>query len=137
MSSTPRSPARARATAMRPYSCLCWRARRRACSSRGGHRTFPPTPGRSRFPAARSTTPTPSPVAAALREAHEEIGLDASVVSIVGELEPYLTGTGYRVVPVLARVEPMVALHINQSEVEEVFEVPLSFLMTPAKIIAA
>jgi 8-oxo-dGTP pyrophosphatase MutT (NUDIX family) len=72
------------------------------------------------------------PVAAALREAGEEIGLDRGAVTVIGTLNPYLSRTGYRIVPVLARVEPGTRLDPNRDEVADVFEVPLGFLMTPA-----
>lgn len=71
------------------------------------------------------------PVAAALREAHEEVGLDPALVTPIGELGSYLTGSGYRVVPVLATAPAEIALQPNPAEVEHVFEVPLSFLMNP------
>ncbi len=70
--------------------------------------------------------------AAALREAEEEIGLAPSLVGLVGYLDPYLTRTGYRIVPVLGRVDPSFRLRLNAAEVEEAFEVPLAFLMSPA-----
>lgn len=69
---------------------------------------------------------------AALREAEEEIGLSRSEVRRIGELSPYLTGSGYRVVPVVAEVDPSHHLTPNPDEVADVFEVPLSFLMNPA-----
>lgn len=71
-------------------------------------------------------------VHAALREAAEEIGLAASRVEVVGRLPDYRTGTGYRITPVLATIEPPFDLKINPDEVADVFEVPLSFLMDPA-----
>jgi len=69
---------------------------------------------------------------AALREAEEEIGLSRTEVRRIGELSPYLTGSGYRVVPVVAEVGPSHHLTPNPDEVADVFEVPLSFLMNPA-----
>ena len=69
--------------------------------------------------------------AAALREAHEEIGLDSAAVAVVGYLDRYLTGTGYRITPVVARVAPEPMLSLNPQEVQEAFEVPLAFLMDP------
>lgn len=73
-----------------------------------------------------------APLAAALREANEEIGLDAAAVEPLGWLDPYLTGTGYRVMPLVGIVDPSFAVTLNRDEVEEVFETPLSFLMTGA-----
>ncbi len=70
-----------------------------------------------------------SPSAAALREASEEIGLDSSQVEVLGMMPEYFTGSGYRITPVVALVEPEVALKANPEEVEYIFEVPLAFLM--------
>ena len=89
-------------------------------------------PGRSRFPAARSIRPMPSPLAAALREADEEIGLDAALIEPIGYLDLYLTFTGFRILPVVARVTPNYELRINASEVADAFEVPLAFVMDKA-----
>jgi 8-oxo-dGTP pyrophosphatase MutT (NUDIX family) len=71
-------------------------------------------------------------LAAALREAQEEIGLEPRFVEPLGWLDPYLTGTGYRIMPLLAIVDPSFTLTINPHEVEDVFETPLSFLMNGA-----
>jgi 8-oxo-dGTP pyrophosphatase MutT (NUDIX family) len=70
-----------------------------------------------------------SPVDAALREAEEEVGLSRAHVAPIGYLDPYLTGTGYRILPVVALVRPPFELTLNSLEVDEVFEVPLGFLM--------
>lgn len=70
--------------------------------------------------------------AAAMREAEEEIGLGRDHVDPVGRLPPYLTMTGFRIVPVLSVVRPGFALDLNPHEVDAVFEVPLSFLMQEA-----
>lgn len=72
------------------------------------------------------------PIAAALREAEEEIGLARSLVEPAGVLPTYLTGSGYRVAPVLGRVSGEAWLAPNPHEVAEVFEVPLAFLMDAA-----
>ena len=66
---------------------------------------------------------------AALRETEEEIGLDRSFVETVGLLPDYISGTGFRIKPVLAVVRPGFTLTLNPTEVDEVFDVPLSFLM--------
>jgi len=73
-----------------------------------------------------------SPEETALREAHEEIGLDARFVEPLGWLDPYLTGTGFRVAPLVALVDPAFTLTLNPHEVEEAFETPLAFLMDAA-----
>ncbi|MGO8801254.1 MAG: CoA pyrophosphatase [Roseiarcus sp.] len=73
-----------------------------------------------------------TPLAAALREAHEEIGLEPGAIEPLGWLDPYLTGTGFRIMPLVAIIDPSFVPTINRSEVEDVFETPLSFLMTGA-----
>ncbi len=72
-----------------------------------------------------------TPEVAALREAEEEIGLDRRFVETVGRLPQYLSGTGFRIQPVLAVVQPGFVITPNPDEVDSVFEVPLSFLMNP------
>jgi 8-oxo-dGTP pyrophosphatase MutT (NUDIX family) len=76
--------------------------------------------------------PDETPLAAAMREAREEIGLDARYVEPLGWLDVYLTGTGFRVAPLLALVEPGFTLSINDREVDEAFETPFAFLMDAA-----
>jgi 8-oxo-dGTP pyrophosphatase MutT (NUDIX family) len=71
-------------------------------------------------------------VQAALREAHEEVGLSADYVQIIGSLPRYVTGTAFHITPVVAAVQPGFALQANPDEVADVFEVPLAFLMNPA-----
>ena len=73
-----------------------------------------------------------APRGAALREAYEEIGLEHRFVEPLGWLDPYLTGTGFRVAPLVALVEPSFALNVNKLEVDEVFETPFAFLMDAA-----
>jgi 8-oxo-dGTP pyrophosphatase MutT (NUDIX family) len=68
---------------------------------------------------------------AALREAEEEIGLKPSLVESLGYLDLYLTFSGFRILPTVARVAPDFALTPNRSEVADVFEVPLEYLMRP------
>lgn len=87
--------------------------------------------GQVAFPGGKIDAQDGSPLAAALREADEEIGLDSRFVRPLGYLDPYLTTSGFDIVPVLAMVEPGFALSLNTDEVEAAFEVPLSFLMTP------
>lgn len=84
------------------------------------------------FPGGRVDATDGSPLVAALREAEEEVGLAPCKVRAVGYLDAYLTGTGYRVTPVVGLVEPPLALTINPHEVEEAFETPLAFLLDPA-----
>lgn len=88
--------------------------------------------GQIAFPGGKIDPEDTGPVGAALREAHEEIGLAPDLVRPIGSLPPYLTGSGYRVVPVVAMVDEPVTYVPNPNEVEDVFEVPFRFLMDPA-----
>ena len=87
--------------------------------------------GQISFPGGKIEGTDPSPAAAALREAEEEIGLSPRLVEPLGYLDLYLTTLGYRIVPTLARVLPGLQLRLNREEVEDAFEVPLAFLMAP------
>lgn len=84
------------------------------------------------FPGGRIDETDAGPIETALREAEEEIGLDRRFVTPLGYLDAYLTGTGYRIVPVVARVEPYFELSFNPVEVDDAFEAPLGFLMNAA-----
>lgn len=88
--------------------------------------------GQISFPGGRVEAADPDPVHTALREAHEEVGLPGEQVEVIGALPTYTTGTGFVVTPVVGLVEPDLSLRPDPAEVEEIFEVPLSFLMTPA-----
>jgi 8-oxo-dGTP pyrophosphatase MutT (NUDIX family) len=70
-------------------------------------------------------------IAAALREAEEELGLDRSAVEVIGPMEPYRTVTGYVVTPVLGVVPPDLPLAPHEPEVADWFEAPLGFLLEP------
>jgi 8-oxo-dGTP pyrophosphatase MutT (NUDIX family) len=72
-----------------------------------------------------------TPAGAALREAEEEIGLKPALVEPLGYLDLYLTFSGFRILPTVARVAQDFALAPNRSEVADVFEVPLEYLMRP------
>jgi 8-oxo-dGTP pyrophosphatase MutT (NUDIX family) len=87
--------------------------------------------GQVAFPGGKVDTGE-TPHAAALREAQEEIGLEARFVEPLGWLDPFFTGTGFRVAPLIALVEPSFALAVNKLEVDEVFETPFAFLMDAA-----
>lgn len=87
--------------------------------------------GQVAFPGGKIDPDDAGPAAAALREAEEEIGLTADKIETRGYMNAYLTGTGFRVVPVLARVAPDHELTLNPDEVSAAFEVPLEFLMQP------
>lgn len=88
--------------------------------------------GQISFPGGRAEAHDTDPVATALRETEEEIGLHRRHVEIIGALPHYTTVTSYRVTPVVALVEPGFTLALDSFEVAEAFEVPLPFLMTPA-----
>jgi 8-oxo-dGTP pyrophosphatase MutT (NUDIX family) len=85
--------------------------------------------GQVSFPGGKIDEGDQSPLASALREAHEEIGLGADFIEPIGYLDLYMTTRGYRIVPTLARVSPGFALALNASEVDDTFEVPLAYLM--------
>jgi 8-oxo-dGTP pyrophosphatase MutT (NUDIX family) len=85
--------------------------------------------GQISFPGGKVEKGDATPVEAALREAREEIGLGADYVTPLSLLDLHKTGTGYRIIPVLAQIAPDFTARPDPSEVAEVFEVPLSFLM--------
>ena len=87
--------------------------------------------GQISFPGGKIEAVDASPVAAALREAEEEIALDRRFVEPIGYLNVHTTPSGYRIVPTLARVREGFSLRFNRGEVDDIFEVPLSFLMNP------
>jgi len=89
-------------------------------------------PGQISFPGGRAEASDGDAVATALREAHEEIGLEAFEVEVLGSLPTYTTGSGFIVTPVVGLVRPGAALQLDPIEVAEVFEVPLAWLMNPA-----
>jgi len=93
---------------------------------------LPAHPGQVSFPGGKIEPTDETPLAAALREAEEEIGLEAHYVEPIGYLDLYMTTQGYRIVPSVARVDPDYRITLNPSEVDEAFEVPLEFLMEPA-----
>lgn len=93
---------------------------------------LPDHAGQIAFPGGKIDKTDTTPLAAAMREADEEIGLAAGFIRPLGYLDLYLTTLGYRIVPTLARVHPGFSLTLNRSEVDDVFEVPLSFLMQEA-----
>jgi len=88
--------------------------------------------GQISFPGGRADSDDGTPQRTALREAEEEIGLPASQVEIVGRLDDYLVGTGYRITPVVGFVAAPPVFEADTREVAEVFEVPLSFVLEPA-----
>jgi 8-oxo-dGTP pyrophosphatase MutT (NUDIX family) len=92
---------------------------------------LPDHAGQIAFPGGKIDPHDETPLAAAVREAEEEIGLDRRHIHAIGYLDLYMTTLGYRIVPTVARVEPGFHLTLNASEVDDAFEVPLAFLMQP------
>ena len=90
---------------------------------------LPSHPGQIAFPGGKIDPHDATPAAAALREAEEEIGLTHQLIDPIGYLDLYLTFSGYRILPTLARVSPDYHLRLNEHEVADAFEVPLAFLM--------
>jgi len=88
--------------------------------------------GQVSFPGGRAEPEDASPEFTALRETQEEIGLPPERVEVLARMPEYLTRTGYRVTPVVGLVVPPFELVPDPREVEEVFEVPLAFLLDPA-----
>lgn len=87
--------------------------------------------GQIAFPGGRMDPGDASPIATALREAQEEIALPPQAVTPLGFLDPYQTGSGYRIAPVVALVAQPFELALCAHEVADCFEAPLSFLMNP------
>ena len=85
--------------------------------------------GQISFPGGRAEEGDSSAIDTALRETEEEIGLHRRHIDILGALPDYVTGSGYRVTPVVGLVTPPFELKPDPNEVADVFEVPLSFLM--------
>ncbi|TMV93982.1 CoA pyrophosphatase [Thioclava sp. BHET1] len=89
-------------------------------------------PGQIAFPGGKVDPGDGDPIHAALREAHEEIGLDRANVEVLGTFEPHETVTAFQVTPVLARIKSPFTPVPEPGEVAEVFTVPLSHISDPA-----
>lgn len=87
--------------------------------------------GQVSFPGGRCEPADASSVATALRESHEEVGIEPDQVEVLGTLPVYFTSTGFRVTPVVGLVTPPLNLRLDDFEVAEVFEPPLGFLLDP------
>ena len=90
-------------------------------------------PGQISFPGGRIDPGDRGPVAAALREAHEEIGLPPDRVEVIGTADLYRTITGFEVTPVIGVVPPDLPLAPHPGEVASMFEAPLRYLLDPAR----
>lgn len=87
--------------------------------------------GQIAFPGGKIDADDAGPEAAALREAHEEVGLATDQVEILGRLPDYYTGSGYKIAPIIGIMNAEAVVEANPDEVDYIFEVPLSFLMNP------
>ena len=88
--------------------------------------------GQVSFPGGKIEARDDGPLAAALRESREEIGLDPAKVTLAGYLQDHLVITGFRVTPVVGFVSGDLELSLDRTEVDEAFEVPLSFVLDRA-----
>ncbi len=88
--------------------------------------------GQISFPGGKIDPTDTSPLDAALREAEEEVGLTREFIDPIGYLDLYGTSFGFRILPTVAKIRPGFTLRISPAEVDDVFEVPLAFLMNPA-----
>ena len=88
-------------------------------------------PGQIAFPGGK-IDPGENPVTAALREAHEELGIPSDTVRVVGTSDLYRTGSGFEITPVIGMIPPDLALDPNPHEVAQWFEAPLDFVLDPA-----
>lgn len=88
--------------------------------------------GQIAFPGGRIDVGDASPERAALRETEEEIGVPGTAIELIGRLPYYVSGSGFRVAPVLGVVDPIARYRPNPAEVASTFEVPLAFLLDPA-----
>ena len=88
-------------------------------------------PGQAAFPGGK-LDPGEDAVAAALREAHEELGVDPADVRVIGTSDPFRTRTGYEITPVLGVIPPDLAITPNPDEVAGWFEPPLAYVLDPA-----
>ncbi len=88
--------------------------------------------GQVAFPGGKVEATDASPITAALREAHEEIGLHPDYVDVMGFLDTYETGTGFRILPVVAKLSPGFSLTPDTNEVADIFQVPARLALDEA-----
>ncbi len=89
-------------------------------------------PGQISFPGGRIEPEDEGPSSGALREAHEEIGLEPGFIEVAGYLPDHIVISGFRVTPVVALVRPGFELLLDAQEVQDTFEVPLEFVFQPS-----
>lgn len=87
--------------------------------------------GQIAFPGGRIDDGDADAVAAALRETEEEVGLPREHISVIGRLDTYVTGTGFEITPIVGIIAPPFPLAARPFEVDEVFEVPLAYIIDP------
>ncbi len=85
--------------------------------------------GQISFPGGRVEEEDEDAVATALRETEEEVGLPRALVSVIGQLDTYVTGTGFEITPIVGLVAPVYTLTLDPYEVAEAFEVPLAYIL--------
>lgn len=88
-------------------------------------------PGQVAFPGGKLDPIDNGPVSAALREAHEEVGIEPKSVELIGLGDVYVAGSGFRITPVIGVIPSDFVATPDPYEVDDVFETPLSFLMNP------
>ena len=88
--------------------------------------------GQVSFPGGRWHPEDSSLTATAIRETQEETSIEPNRISVAGFLDPYETGTGFAILPVVALIDEGFSLRPDPHEVAEIFEVPLAFLLDPA-----
>lgn len=91
--------------------------------------------GQVAFPGGKVDDNDQDAVAAALREANEELSIAPSDVRVIGTADTYFSGSGYRIEPVVGIIPPNLPLRANPEEVEDWFEVPLAFLLDPVNAV--
>ena len=87
--------------------------------------------GQISFPGGRIDSDDKSPKDTALREAHEEIGINENSIEILGHLDAYATATWFRILPIVSIIKEDFDIKINPIEVESIFYLPMEFLMNP------
>lgn len=90
---------------------------------------MPSHAGQIAFPGGRTQQEDADAEATALRETEEEVGISRKFVQVIGEVDPYRTGTGYEITPVVGIVTPGFTIHADPREVADVFEVPLAHFL--------